>query len=142
MDNPFLGISLPSSGFFSNGKESVRVYPAPLFRQPVLGLSFRSIPATDFAHRKKVASLDPKWVVAIHRNRWPFSTETGGRFTPKYALAAFQADLQPGGRYRLTKPSDDLKLILESFNVNADLRLPTISDLRKLKYSFDCLGIV
>ncbi|MDH7525300.1 MAG: hypothetical protein QHH10_08325, partial [Peptococcaceae bacterium] len=60
----------------------------------------------------------------------------------KKALAAFQADLQPGGRYRLTKPSDDLKLILESFNINADLRLPTISELRKLKYSFDRSGII
>lgn len=60
----------------------------------------------------------------------------------KKALAAFQADLLPGGRYRLTKPSNDLKLILESFDINADLRLPTISDLRKLKYSFDRIGIV
>lgn len=60
----------------------------------------------------------------------------------KKALATFQADLQPGGRFRLTKPSDDLKLILESFNINADLRLPTNSDLRKLKYSFDRSGIV
>ena len=55
----------------------------------------------------------------------------------KKALVAFRADIQPGGRCRLTKPSDDLKLILESFNINADLRLPTISDLHKLKYAFD-----
>lgn len=55
----------------------------------------------------------------------------------KKALVAFQADLQPGGRCRLTRPSDDLKLILESFNINTDLRLPTISDLHKLKYTFD-----
>lgn len=60
----------------------------------------------------------------------------------KKALATFQADLQPGGLYRLTKPSDDQKLILKSFNVNADLRLPTTSDLRKFKYSFDRSGIV
>jgi len=60
----------------------------------------------------------------------------------KKALASFQADLMPGGLCRLTKPSDDLKLILESFNINADLRLPTISELRKLKYSFDRSGIV
>jgi hypothetical protein len=53
------------------------------------------------------------------------------------ALNDFQSDLQPGGHCRLTKPSDDLKLILESFNINADLRLPTISDLHQLKYSFD-----
>lgn len=59
----------------------------------------------------------------------------------KNALVAFQADLQPGGRYRLTRPSDDLKLIMESFNINADLRLPTISDLHKLKYTFDRMVI-
>jgi len=59
----------------------------------------------------------------------------------KKALAAFQADILPGGRCRLTKPSDDLKLILESFNINANLRLPTISDLHNLKYSFDRTGI-
>ena len=55
----------------------------------------------------------------------------------KKALADFQADLQPGGRCRLTRPSDDFKLIMESFDVNAELRLPTISDMHKLKYSFD-----
>ena len=55
----------------------------------------------------------------------------------KKALAAFQGDLQPGGRFRLTRPSDDFKLILESFDVDADLRLPNISDMHKLKYSFD-----
>lgn len=60
----------------------------------------------------------------------------------KNALVNFEADLLPGGYYRLTKPSDDLKLILKSFNINADLRLPTISDLRKLKYSFDRAGII
>ena len=60
----------------------------------------------------------------------------------KKALAAFQADLLPGGHYRLTKPSDDLKLILESFHINADLRLPTISDLHKLKYTLGRTGII
>ena len=55
----------------------------------------------------------------------------------KEALAAFQADLQPGGLCRLTRPSDDFKLIMESFDVDAELRLPTISDMHKLKYSFD-----
>ena len=60
----------------------------------------------------------------------------------KKALVSFNADLQPGGRYRLTKPSEDLELILESFNINAALRMPTISDLHKLKYSFDQTEII
>jgi hypothetical protein len=30
-----------------------------------------------------------------------------------------------------------MKLILASLGIDADLRLPTISELRKLKYSFD-----
>ena len=58
------------------------------------------------------------------------------------ALASFQSDLQPGGLCRLTQPTDDMKLILESFGIHADLRLPTISDLHKLKYAFDRAGIV
>lgn len=53
------------------------------------------------------------------------------------ALGSFQADAVPGGYYRLTKPNDDMRLILDSFGVKADLQLPTASDLRKLKYSFD-----
>jgi len=58
------------------------------------------------------------------------------------ALASLQADILPGGHCRLTKPSDDMKLILESFDINDDLRMPTISDLHKLKYSFDRAGII
>lgn len=60
----------------------------------------------------------------------------------KKALVAFKGDIQPGGYCRLTRPSEDLKLILESFNINADMRMPTISDLHKLKYSFDRAGII
>lgn len=60
----------------------------------------------------------------------------------KKALNGFQADLQPGGHCRLTRPSEDLKLILKSFNINDDLRMPTVSDLHKLKYSFDRAGII
>jgi transposase len=55
----------------------------------------------------------------------------------KEALESFQADALPGGYYRLTKPNDDMRLILESIGLNADLRLPTISELRHLKFSFD-----
>lgn len=60
----------------------------------------------------------------------------------KTALSSFQADALPGGYYRLTKPSEDMKLILDSFGINADLRLPTISELRQLKYSINKVSII
>jgi transposase len=53
------------------------------------------------------------------------------------ALDSFNADALPNGYYRLTKPNDDLRLILNAFGIDADLRLPTASGLRHLKYSFD-----
>ncbi len=59
----------------------------------------------------------------------------------KKALNDFQTDFLPGGYVRLTKPSDDLKLILDAFSITDDLRMPTISNLHKLKYSFDRSGI-
>lgn len=55
----------------------------------------------------------------------------------KAALLAFQADALPGGFFRLTKPSDDMQLILDALGVKGDLRLPTVSELRKLKLNFD-----
>lgn len=60
----------------------------------------------------------------------------------KTALSAFQADALPGGYYRLTKPSEDMKLILDSFGINADLRLPTVSELRQLKYGVNKVSII
>jgi transposase len=55
----------------------------------------------------------------------------------KDALNSFQADALPGGYYRLTKPTEDFRLIADSMGVNAELRLPTASELRQLKYAFD-----
>lgn len=55
----------------------------------------------------------------------------------KKALASFQADALPGGYYRIIKPSDDLLLILDSLGIHTELKLPTASGLRQLKYSFD-----
>jgi transposase len=60
----------------------------------------------------------------------------------KEALCSFQADTLPGGYYRLTKPNDDLKPILDSLGIDANLRLPTATGLRRLKKSFDDAGIV
>jgi hypothetical protein len=58
------------------------------------------------------------------------------------ALASYQADALPGGYYRVTAPNDDMKLILESFGVQACPRLPTATDLRKLKRAFDKAGLI
>ena len=55
----------------------------------------------------------------------------------KKALSGFQADALPGGYYRLTKLTEDLRLILDALGIDADLRLPTVHELRQLKYSFD-----
>ena len=51
------------------------------------------------------------------------------------ALKDFQADILPGDYFRVTKPTDDLKLLFGSFNVDINLLLPTIKDLRDFKYS-------
>jgi transposase len=58
------------------------------------------------------------------------------------ALVGFQADAIPGGYFRLTKLSDDMKLIFDATDINADLRLPTLSDFRQLKYSLDKASIM
>jgi Transposase len=55
----------------------------------------------------------------------------------KKALLSFKADALPGGYYRLTKPNEDLQLILDALNIDDDLRLPTIKELRQLKSHFD-----
>ena len=57
------------------------------------------------------------------------------------ALCDFKADALPGGYYRLTPRKDDLQLILDSLKIDADLRLPTAAELRKLKHSFDRAGL-
>jgi transposase len=53
------------------------------------------------------------------------------------ALVEFCADALPGGYYRISKPNDDLKIILEALGIEANLRLPTVKELRMLKYAFD-----
>lgn len=51
------------------------------------------------------------------------------------ALRDFRADILPGDYFRLSKPSDDLNLIFDSLGVDINLLLPTVKDLRDLKYS-------
>ena len=60
----------------------------------------------------------------------------------KEALILFQADNLPGGYCRTTKPSDDLQLIHDSFNINAVLNLPTLTELRQFKYTFDKATVI
>jgi len=48
------------------------------------------------------------------------------------ALLNWTADPLPGGYFRISKPSDDLVLILHAFHIDHDLRIPTISQLHSL----------
>ena len=52
------------------------------------------------------------------------------------ALFNFQADPLPRGFFRLTKPSDDFSLILHAFDVFFHFPIPTLAQLRSLKYLF------
>ncbi|MGI6365633.1 MAG: hypothetical protein ACOX2G_07815 [Bacillota bacterium] len=60
----------------------------------------------------------------------------------KKALASFEADALPGGYYRLTRPMGDLQLIFDALDLKANLKLPTVSELRQLKYSFDKAQVI
>jgi transposase len=55
----------------------------------------------------------------------------------KKALDSYQADALPGGYYRLTKPNEDMQLILDAFGLETNLRIPTVAELRQMKYDFD-----
>jgi len=53
------------------------------------------------------------------------------------ALREWNTDSLPGGFYRVTKPSEDLKLIMNALGIRADLILPNDKELRNLKYLID-----
>jgi hypothetical protein len=53
------------------------------------------------------------------------------------ALNLYQADALPGGYYRLTKPNKDMRLILDTFGLVEKLNIPTVAELRQMKYKFD-----
>ncbi|MDR1060754.1 MAG: transposase, partial [Clostridiales bacterium] len=59
----------------------------------------------------------------------------------KESLCSLQASELPGGYFLATEPDGDMRLILESFGVDANLRLPAVGDLRALKRAFDRAGI-
>jgi transposase len=51
------------------------------------------------------------------------------------ALNEWCADPLPGGYFRMSKPSDDLKLIFSALNIHFDFPLVDTSQLRQFKYS-------
>lgn len=53
------------------------------------------------------------------------------------ALLDWKADPLPNGYFRTTKPSEDLRLILNAFTICSNFFLPSVKDLRLLKFSFD-----
>lgn len=53
------------------------------------------------------------------------------------ALCAWQADALPGGYFRTTKPTQNLRLILDAFSVEPAPPIVTTTLLRRLKHSFD-----
>ena len=57
------------------------------------------------------------------------------------ALCSLQASALPGGYFYATEPNDDMALILHAFGVDAQLRLPTLGQLRSLKRAFDRSGL-
>jgi hypothetical protein len=61
----------------------------------------------------------------------------------KEALAGFEADTLPQGYYRLSKPTDDLKLLLAALLGDSALPLlPDLSELRQMKASIAKHGIM
>ena len=70
----------------------------------------------------------------LNENGWE-SGLSAGRIQD--ALANWQADTLPGGYCRLTKPGNDLRLILDAFGIDGCLKLPALRDIRRLKFAFD-----
>jgi transposase len=60
----------------------------------------------------------------------------------KEALGGLMADALPGGCHRLTRPNNDMRLILESMGIDGDLRLPAAAELRRWKKSIADAGMI
>ncbi len=88
---------------------------------------FRLIQYKILKHQGEVTNSTEKWESGLSADRI------------KDALATFQADALPGGYFRITEQGADVKLILQSIGIDADLRLPSAKLLRKLKKSFDSM---
>jgi hypothetical protein len=59
----------------------------------------------------------------------------------KEALAGFTADHLAQGFYRLSRPTDDLDLLMDALGIDAHLRIPELKDLRQLKHTTDKAGL-
>jgi hypothetical protein len=55
----------------------------------------------------------------------------------KQALNGFCAETLPGGLYRVSKVNDDMPLILDALGIKVNLRIPSLTEIRKLKYLID-----
>jgi len=82
----------------------------------------------------RVLQYQEKSAISLDAEGWE-SGVTAERI--QKALDLYQADALPGGYYRLTRPNEDMRLILDAFGLNTDLRIPTIAELRQMKYGFD-----
>lgn len=53
------------------------------------------------------------------------------------ALLEWNADALSGEYFKTKKPSGDMKVIFDAFGIDGDIRIPTIKELRSLKYAVD-----
>ena len=58
------------------------------------------------------------------------------------ALREWQCDILPGDYCRISPFNYDLKLILDSLGIDADLRLPSYNQMQQLKYTCDKAQVV
>jgi len=58
------------------------------------------------------------------------------------ALREWQCDILPGDYCRISHVNYDLKLILDSLGIDADLRLPSYSQMQQFKYTCDNAQVV
>jgi transposase len=86
---------------------------------------FRLIQYKILKHLGKVTNSTEKWESGLSAERI------------QKALIDWQAEVLPDGYFRTSKPTKDLKLILDSIGVDADLRFPIAPEIRKLKLDID-----
>jgi transposase len=55
----------------------------------------------------------------------------------KKALVGFRADALPGGHFRTTKITDDIAALFTGFGIDMALKLPTLKEIRELKFEID-----
>ena len=86
---------------------------------------FRLIQYKILKHRGEVTDSAEKWESGLSAKRI------------QKALNAWQAESLPDGYFRTTEPSNDMRLVLDSIGIEADLRFPIAPEIRKLKLDID-----